>query len=50
MSVTVRLSKKDARGMIGMAVRELFLARFLAVRILVVWHVMLEDRVAGGAL
>ena len=35
--------------MIGRAVRELLLARFLAVRILVVRHVMLEDGVARGA-
>ena len=45
-----RLAKKEARGMSGRAVRELFLTRVLAVRILIVWHVMLEDGMTGSVL
>ena len=45
-----RLTKKGARGMSSRAVRELFLPRVLAVRVLIIWHVMLEDGMTGSVL
>ena len=43
-----RLTKREARGMSSRAVRELFLLRVLAVRVLIIWNVMLEDGMAGS--
>ena len=43
-----RLPKEEARGMSSQAVRELFLLRVLAVRVLIIWHVMLEDGMTGS--
>ena len=36
--------------MIGRTVRKLFLPRLLAIHVLIVWHVMLENGVSGGIL
>ena len=43
-----RLTKKEARGMSSRGVRELFLPRVLAVRVLIIWHVMLKDGMTGS--
>ena len=45
-----RLAEEEARGVSGRELQELFLARVLAVQILIVWHVMLEYGVSGGIL
>ena len=45
-----RLPKKEARGMSSRAVRELFLLRVLGVRVLIIWHVILEDGMTGRVL